>query len=234
MVSTQSLLDRIYADKNYALRIASDIFEISINYQQGIFLSRMVDRYRPKRVVELGFRYGISSLWIQNARHSPISHNIIDPYHHIPTPPRSLVIYDYIKKQKGVIFEERYASQEYLAAMYVAHKKVDMVFMDASQWFDSVMTDMFFVSRILNVQGIVIIRNIYNRPVRKAIMFYLRNLPYSIEGISLWKNWVVKRVPVIGELLLRSIQRPVGLCVLRLTGEDKRATQGLWRHFVSF
>ena len=234
MKSAKALLERIYTDEVFAQNIATDLFPVSITRKQGEFLACLVDTYKPKVLIELGFRYGVSSLWIQSARLVPKTHIIVDPFHHEPVPPNMTLIDTYIKKQKGIVFEERLMSQEYLATFFIARKKADMIFVDASQWFDSVMTDMFYISRVLKIQGIVIIRNLYNRPVRKAVMFYLRNLSYVIDGTPAWKNWIVKYVPIIGEVVLRIEQRRIGLCVLRLTGKDERISNHLWRHFISF
>ena len=228
------LAEKLYRDAVFADGIAPDMFPTGISYTQGQFLSRAVSRHKPDVVVELGFRYGISSLWIQSAQRPPKQHIIVDPYHHIPYPPKKSTIDDFIKNQKGVTLVDHMTSQEYLAAMLTAGKKADMVFIDASQWFDSVMTDMFFVSRLLRINGIVIIRNMWNRPVRKAIMFYLRNLPYKLEGVSPRMEWVIKHVPVFGEVLLRSAVRSLGLCVLRVSGPDERITKHIWNHFIPF
>lgn len=230
MNAARQLLDRIYADQEFANAIAPDLFPVSINDTQGKFLVRVIDRYKPKVMVELGFRYGISALWVQSAAHHPSRHIIIDPYHHIPNPPKRFTIDEYIKKQKGVMLEERVTSQEYLAGLLSKKTKVDMVLIDASQWFDSVVTDMYFVSRILRVRGIVVIRNIWSRPVRRAVMYYLKNLPFTIVGIAPWQEWIIKHVPVIGELLLRAVIRPRDLCVMQLTRTDNRE----WDSYIPF
>lgn len=227
MNAAEMLVERIYHDEAFARRIAPDIFPMAISYEQGKFLSRTVTKYRPDLLIELGFRYGISSLWIQSATKKPRRHSIVDPYHHIPYPPKKRTIDDFIKRQKGVFFEEQMTSQEYLAAMLRSGEKADMVFIDASQWFDSVMTDMYFVSRILRKNGIVIVRNIWSKPVRKALLFYIKNLPYSLVGFTRWETWLVKYVPIVGELVLRLHIRPLDLCVLRLTQRDNRS----WNHF---
>lgn len=230
MNTAKALVRKIYSDTEFADSIASDIFPMAISYEQGAFLSRAVSRYHPGVLVELGFRYGISSLWIQSAKYPPKRHIIVDPYHHIPYPPKKNTIDDCMRRHKGVTLVDTMTSQEYLAAMLTSGARADMVFIDASQWFDSVMTDMYFVSRILRIGGRVIIRNIWSRPVRKAILFYMKNLPFSPEGFRPWEGWVVKNVPVVGELLLRFRIRPLDLCVLRLTGRDNRT----WNHYIPF
>jgi predicted O-methyltransferase YrrM len=230
MNNARTLLDRIYTDFEFAHAIADDLFPVSINRDQGIFIAKVIDRHKPKVVVELGFRYGISSLWVHSATHRPSSHIIIDPYHHIPNPPKRFTIDTFIRKQKGVILEDHMTSQEYLAKLLRQKTKVDMVFVDASQWFDSVMTDMYFVARILRLKGIVVIRNIWSKPVRKAVMYYLKNLPFTVVGIAPWQEWVIKHVPVVGELLLRVLIRPLDLCVMRLTHVDNRD----WDSYIPF
>ena len=230
MTNAGKIIDGIYDNSSYRESIATDIFPMAINRDQGEFLVKIINRYRPDTVIELGFRYGISSLWIQSAAKKPARHIIIDPYHHIPSPPKKNTIDAFIKKQKGVVLEERVTSQEFLAGYLQEHKTADMVFIDASQWFDSVMTDLFFVSRILKVGGIVVLRNIWSRPVRRAVMYYLKNLPYSLDSVSPWKQWVITHVPVFGELLLRASIRPLDLCVMRLVRKDVRE----WDHYVPF
>lgn len=230
MNAAKKIIDLLYSDKGYADRIAPDIWPMAINKAQGMFLMQLINRYKPRTFVELGFRYGISSLWIQSASNKPRKHVIIDPYHHIPHPPKKSTIDDFIKQQKGVHFIENMTSQEYLATLSYKSEQADMVFIDASQWFDSVMTDMFFVTRILAVNGRVVLRNIWSRPVRRAVMYYLRNLPYSLDRVAPWREWIIKHVPVIGELLLRLTIRPLDLCVMRLTEKDSRQ----WNHFVPF
>ena len=230
MNAAKKLLDRIYADQGFAHAIAPDLFPVSINDAQGRFLVGVINQYKPKIVVELGFRYGISALWIQSAAHRPDSHIIIDPYHHIPNPPTRFTIDEYIKKQKGVTLVEHATSQEYLAGLLNQKVKVDMVLVDASQWFDSVMTDMYFVSRILRIGGVVVIRNIWSKPVRRAVMYYLKNLSFTVVGITPWQEWVIKHIPIVGELLLRILMRPRDMCVIRLTREDNRE----WNSYIPF
>ena len=230
MSELTKLLVRIYDDPAFRGAIAPDIFPMAISKKQGIFVTHLINTYAPRVFVELGFRYGISSLWIQSAARKPARHIIIDPYHHIPYPPRKKTIDTLIKKQSGVTLEEQKNSQEKLAELSYDGINVDMAFVDASQWFDSVITDMYFLTRILKKNGIIIIRNIWSKPVRKAVLYYLKNLPYTVVGCAPWQEWVIRHVPVIGELLLRVLVRPIDLCVLQLTEKDNRT----WDHYVPF
>jgi predicted O-methyltransferase YrrM len=230
MTAIAQLLTHIYDDASFRDAIAPDIFPMAVSKKEGMLLATLIDRYTPRVFVELGFRYGIASLWIQSAEHKPDRHIIIDPYHHIPYPPRKKTIDDLIKKQAGVTLEEHKNSQEKLAELSYDGIDVDMAFIDASQWFDSVITDLYFLTRILRKDGIVVIRNMWRTPVRKAVMYYLKNLPYAIVGIAPWQEWIIKYVPIVGEVLLRVIVRSVGLCVLQLKEKDNRT----WDHYVPF
>ncbi len=228
--TTRELLTRLYNDRQFRDDVAPDIFPMAITEEQGNYLANIISVRKPNICVELGFRYGISSLWIQSAIHKPATHIIIDPYHHIPYPPRRDIIDAHIKSQPGVVFEEEKNSQEKLAELSYEGINVDVAFIDASQWFDSVVTDMYFLTRILRKNGIIVIRNIWSKPVRKAVMYYLKNLPYTVVGSAPWQEWVIRHVPIIGELLLRVLVRPIDLCVLRLTEKDNRT----WDHYVPF
>jgi len=143
MTKAKTIIDGIYNDPAYRDSIAADIFPTAIRRDQGKILAGLIDRYKPETVIELGFRYGISSLWIQSAISRPRRHIIIDPYHHIPHPPKLNTVDAFIKKQKGVSFEERLTSQVYLGKFLGERGSADLVFIDASQWFDSVVTDMW-------------------------------------------------------------------------------------------
>lgn len=230
MSSVTALLERIYNDADFASGIAPDMFPVSITKEQGIFLRNKVSFIRPHTLIEIGMRYGVSSLWIQSTSARPKTHIIIDPFHHFPHPPKSLVIDDLLKKQKGVTIVDTLSSQEYLASCLRAKMSADVVFVDASQWFDSVMTDMYFISRILRRNGRVMVRNIWSPSVRKALIFYIRNLPYRIVGCPRYFEWCIKHLPIVGEILLRLYVRPVDILVLRLSGTDRRE----WNHFIPF
>ncbi len=230
MSKADTLLASIYFDEAARHSIAEDVFPMAISYRQGEALKRLVSTHAPRVLVELGFRYGISSLWIQSARPRPKRHIIIDPYHHIPHPPKRLTIDTFIKRRPGVTLVESATSQEYMAHLVEAHETVDMAFIDASQWFDSVMTDMHFLTRLLPVGGVIVIRNLWSTPVRKAVMYYIKNLPYEPAGFLPWQVWVVRYIPYIGELYLRWRVRPLDLCVLTLVRKDARE----WNHFVPF
>lgn len=222
------LLTRVYTDPDFAKRIAQDLLFHSVSYRQGMFLARKMSQYRPRTVVEVGFGYGVSALWIQQADTPPKRHIIVDP--DLKSRDRNSPLYMCLTKRTGVRFEGGMTSQEFLAGMLRNKQKADMIFIDGSELFDSVMTDLYFATKILNTHGIVIIRNLWNTPVRKAVLFYLKNLPYVAEDCPPFSRWVMRHVPMGGEIVFRLFHRRMDLCVLRITGRDDRP----WKHYNPF
>lgn len=222
MKNISKLLQKIYSDATFAKNISEDIFPTSISLEQGQFLSEFVKKNRPDTVIELGLGYGISSLWI-NLKYKPKKHIIVDPFR-LQT--KNEVIYQLIKKQQHIQLVENNISQVFLANFYNKGKKADMVFIDADENFDAVITDLFFVTKILKNNGIVIIRNLWNPSVRKAILFFLRNLPYRVDDF--FKIHLLP--PFLGEKILQHKFGKLDFVILRLYEKDQRR----WNHFVNF
>jgi predicted O-methyltransferase YrrM len=227
MIRVVPLIFKIYANAHFAQSIAQNLFPISISLRQGMYLVSLINRYKPFLLLELGVGYGISSLWIQAAKHTPKKHIAVDPYGPKPNNP---IITQTLSQQPNLHFHQNISSQHYTANLNQKGKQVDFVFIDADEKFDSVVTDMYFVTKVLKKNGIVVIRNIWNPSVRKAMLFFIKNLPYQIEGITTHEQKIIRHVPFIGELLLRIKCRPLDFLVLKLTKKDHRE----WNHFVPF
>lgn len=226
MELSKKLLDLIYSSPKFSSEIAEDITNISISKNQGLYLSKLINKFKPKTVIELGFGYGVSTLWIQTANQKIDKHIVIDPDHHTPNNP---IIYRVLKDLPNleIIYS---TSQQYLATLVATKQKADFVFIDADEKFDAITTDMYFVTQILNPSGIVVIRNVWNPSVRKAVEFFAKNLPYQLIALSKLEEFVVKRIPFIGKRLLHFKHRRTDLFTLKLKKIDNRP----WNHFNHF
>lgn len=149
----KKLLELIYNSPKFSSEIAEDITQISISKNQGLYLSDLINRFKPKTVIELGFGYGVSALWIQTANKQIKKHIVIDPYHHTPN---NRIIHRVLKRQSNLkmIYSN---SQQHLANLVATQQKADFVFIDADERFDAITADLHFVTQILNPGGIVVI-----------------------------------------------------------------------------
>lgn len=226
MANTHSLISLL--NNIYSAEETHQLFPISINWHQGKYLVTLVRQRNPQTVLELGSGFGLSSLWIQSALSSQSTHIAIDPWaNHLPKIKAALVT----RRYKLVT---TYTSQEYLARNNSALKeKLDFIFMDADNRFDGCLTDCYFANQALKTNGILVIRNCWNPSVRKICQFMLTNLPYRLEGVPHWVNWLIKHMPIVGMgwLLYHATQQySAEFCVLKKTAADKRK----WNHFKSF
>ncbi len=221
--SLKNLLKSIYTEP-----VSPSLFPISINWQQGTYLASLVGAYNPKTVLELGSGFGVSSVWIQSKLARKSTHIAIDPWaEHLPEIEKVLAHTNYSLVTSAT-------SQEYLARMDHARKqKVDLIFMDADERFDGCLTDCYFSNRILNENGLIVIRNIWNPSVRRVCQFVITNLPYQLIGVPLWINWWIKHMPPLGNgfiIYLATRFYSAELCVLKKVNADLRP----WHHFRPF
>lgn len=221
------LLQKIYSDSSYSRKISKDLFVSSISLKQGQFILELIQQKKPSKIIELGFGYGISALWIESGKFRPHNHIIVDPYQ---LDFSDDLIYKFIKKQKNVIFYENFSSQYLLAKLANSEEKIDMAFIDADERFDGVITDIYFLTKILVDNGTIVIRNVWNPSVRKAILFFVRNLPYTIPTITKFEQFIIKKLPFFGEIMLYIKFRKLDFFIMQLSGKDERK----WNHFVRF
>lgn len=224
---TLSLLERIYTDSDFAQQVGDPLFPTSISQPQGELLASWVKKAAPQHILELGFGYGVASLWIESSRPARSMHTIVD---HLIMAKKSSPVFSFMKAQNKVSFEQKYSSQEFLAAQLKKKTKYDFIFLDADLKFDGFMTDMYFVTKLLSLGGLVVIRNVWNPSIRAGLMFLLKNLPYRLEHVDLEDEHFIRSIPYFGARKLEKLLRPMDFAVLRLVGQDTRE----WNHFVAF
>lgn len=152
-----------------------------ISPEQGGFLQEIIDKIKPKVSIEVGLAYGISALFICEAlqKNYPAHHIIIDPFQ-----------FNYWKgiglenlKRAGygeiIEFHKEY-SHIALPQLESKQIKIDFAFIDGMHTFDHTLLDFFFVDRLLNVGGIVVIDDCDFPSIKKVCRFIARNRSYSV------------------------------------------------------
>lgn len=225
----RKLLKKIYSEKEFSAKISARLFPISINFDQGTFLRNIVDKKKPKVIVECGFGFGISSLWMLSANYLPKKYYIIDSYRE-----KEVVkdfIYKIVTKSKSVEFVEKYTTQQFLANLDFQGRKADLIFMDAEEKFDGLLVDSYFAFRILDEEGEIIFRNIWNPSIRKVLLFYSKNLPVYFKNLTTFQNSCIRFFPsTISSYLLKKWLGKLDFCVVKLTKKDIRD----WDNFRNF
>ncbi|MBN9351767.1 MAG: class I SAM-dependent methyltransferase [Chitinophagaceae bacterium] len=211
---------------------------------QGYFLQEMFDLIKPKSTLEVGMAYGISSLFIlekhREYKNPEKSHLIIEPYSW------QGVAEHYFEKEKlSYLTDIRYKkSDEVLPKLYYESHRIQYAYIDTTKLFDVVMQDVYFIDKILDVNGVLILDDCggYWPGIQKVARF-LNSLPHYkfLKGhkkythrvrrelgenlTSLFLNMVPFRKKFISELNLKT-NHHLGLeyrCIaFQKISEDKR------------
>ena len=126
--------------------------------EQGIFLQSLFDIVKPKRSLEVGFAYGISALFIlekhRDAGSNDAAHIVIEPDNYWGTAAIHNInkegLENYLQVRKGF-------SDEILPQLFYENYRIQYAYIDTTKRFDVVFQDFYFINKILDVGGIVIL-----------------------------------------------------------------------------
>jgi predicted O-methyltransferase YrrM len=149
----------------------------NIDQKEGAFLKQILQSVKPERSIEVGCANGIASLYIcselekQASRH----HTIIDPYQSTEWKNAGLTNL----KRAGVDFFEliEKPSEIALPELYAAGKKFDFGFIDGWHTFDHTLIDFFYLDKMLNINGVIVIDDVSFPSINKLIRYVLMNYP---------------------------------------------------------
>ncbi len=125
--------------------------------EQGLFLQEIFDKVKPSKSVEVGLAYGISTLFIlekhRDMGHSTVCHIAIEPY-----PWGGVAEYNIEKEGLENLIEIRYEkSDQVLPRLFYENHRVQFAYVDTTKVFDIVMQDFYFIDKILDVNGIIVL-----------------------------------------------------------------------------
>lgn len=214
--------------------------------EQGLFLQKIFSAIKPSRSLEVGFAYGISAMFIlemhQKNKSEKGAHIVIEPdsywgnaaLHNIEK--EGLLRYIQIKKDY---------SDKVLARLFLDNYRIQYAYIDTTKQFDVVMQDFYFINKILDVGGVVILDDCGGIcPGVQRVARFISTLPhykihaaYNEYKYSFKKNFVYRIVSSILKLLpfkqklYETINfktdKELGLnfdCIAFIkTGEDKRS-----------
>lgn len=149
---------------------------------QCLFIQKMFDEVKPQRTLEVGLAYGISSLFILEKHKQYGSQNqahlIIEPY-----PWGNTAIHNFQKA--GVLQFAKIINQlsdEVLPALYLNKHSIQMAYLDTTKLFDVVLQDFYFIDKILDINGIIIIDDCDTTGINLVARFILGLENYEIAG----------------------------------------------------
>ncbi len=154
-----------------------------IDKAEGDFLTTLIEKYQPKKTLEVGFAYGISALYITDALakiNGKGHHTIIDPCQS-----------DYFKgigianlKRAGIDFYELHESVSEIALprLLSEGRRFDLALIDGDHRFEYTLIDFFYLNRMMNIGGIIVFDDCQMASINKAIRYILNYPAYKVIG----------------------------------------------------
>jgi len=156
----------------------------AISEEEGQMLGRLIAARKPKISLEVGLAFGISALFIceamQQATLNP-RHIVIDPAQHAEQHWKGIGLSNLTRAGFGefVEFIEK-PSQIALAELVSAGRKIDFAFIDGEHLFDHALVDFFFVDKLLNIGGTVVLDDTVWPSIRRLARFIATNRAYRV------------------------------------------------------
>jgi predicted O-methyltransferase YrrM len=224
----------------------------SIDHEEGMLLERLVRVNKTFDSIEVGCAYGISSLYICGAVANNRGHHIIiDPFQTTDWHGIGITQLKNAGLDNYTLIEER--SEIALPKLLDQGHKFDFAFIDGWHTFDHTLLDMFYMSRLLHVGGIMVIDDVGMAGVEKAVNYFLKYPSYIfLDGVKitevtkkrqLFKNFVIKPLKLATKLVPKKIREEIfsnkfvgngiegySMVAIKKISEDERP----WNWYKSF
>lgn len=127
--------------------------------RKGALLTRVFERIRPTTSLEVGFAYGISTLFIGDALskiNQPVRHIVIDPFQSTDWNGIGLKNVERAGYGKFVDLHEE-KSELVLPQLLAQNTVLDAALIDGWHTFDHALVDFFYINKMLQVGGIIVL-----------------------------------------------------------------------------
>jgi predicted O-methyltransferase YrrM len=187
------------------------IFPIAIHPREGKALSDWVARERAASSIEVGFGYGISTLFVLRGH---LSNGSSEPFRHLTIDPNQIQGFSSIGLQlveaaglRDHLDFHNDRSEFVLPRLVAEERQFDFAFVDGNHRFDWVFVDLMFLGRLVRGGSVIFLDDFQLPAVKKAVAFCTGNLGWAVEeeGAADAKqspdafpehhHWVVMRTP---------------------------------------
>lgn len=158
-----------------------DVLSPSVPKQEGRALHDAIVQGDLDSTLEVGFAYGISTLWILDAHDEKGAghHEAIDPnqprYHDI-----GLLNVERAGLKDRFTFHDG-PSETVMPRMVEEDRRFDLVFIDGHHRFDHVLVDLFFADRLLGEGGLVVFDDLWIRDVNWVVDLVLAQSDWRLR-----------------------------------------------------
>ena len=205
-------LKKIFETNTIEINSNGDITPLHSNtsLKQGYFLQEMFDLVKPKKSIEVGFAYGISSMFILE-KHREVqskegAHIVIEPDNYWGEAAEFNI------DKEGLLFYldvRRDFSDKVLAKLFLENLRIQYAYIDTTKKFDAIMQDFYMINKMMDIGGIVILDDCGGScPGVQRVARFINTLPhYKVLGafeknsISFKKQIANKIVSLIVSLI---------------------------------
>ena len=230
----------------------------SVDTEEGRLLQRLIRENKPGKSLEVGFANGIASLFICSALEEQVEkfHTVIDPNQSTEWKNVGAANLD----RAGINFCRlmELPSEIALPDLHKFGERFQFAFIDGWHTFDHSLMDFFFIDKMLDINGIVVIDDTGMPSVNRVIRYILNNYPNYVyldsvplkkgklsirtifsSGVKRFIGFVSKVLPVslryrfIAPEIIRTnrtLHLETSMIALKKTSEDKRS----WDWFKDF
>ncbi|HWZ21303.1 MAG TPA: class I SAM-dependent methyltransferase [Cytophagaceae bacterium] len=149
--------------------------------QQCEFLQKIIEDIKPSYSLEVGFAYGISTLAILEALdklNEPFHHIVIDPYQD-SWKDIGLLNVERAGFSDKITFHRKFSDQV-IPTLYNENHRIQFAYIDSTKVFDVVMTDVYFINKILDINGVLVLDDCEFPGIRALVRFLRQHPSYEI------------------------------------------------------
>jgi predicted O-methyltransferase YrrM len=173
-----AVLERLYRENEVVFRDGRrrPLSPPAIAPARGDYLFRLIRERRPSVTLEVGFAFGVSTLFIAEAlrQNGHGRHIVIDPLEHTKFDGLGLRHLDEAGLTQLVDFREEPA-ELCLPRLVADGVRVDLAFDDSGHLFDHVVTEFVFLARLLRAGGVLVFDDAGLPGVARACDFIATN-----------------------------------------------------------
>jgi predicted O-methyltransferase YrrM len=178
----------------------------NVTEAEGAYLQSIIRAIRPAASLEIGFAYGVSTLYICEALAEVGGrHTVIDPQQSSAW--RAAGLSNLERAGFGAIVSViEDPSYRALPQLEAEGRRFDFAFIDGVHTFDYALTDFFLVDKVLKPGGVVVFDDAPMPAIAKVIRYALTNLPYRVHDPQRQTPSLLRRL--IASTPLRRIAKP--------------------------
>ncbi len=194
----------------------------SMDEHEGDLISKVIQRVRPTTSLEVGFAYGVSTLFICDALariDRPARHIVLDPFQFSEWKGIGLRNIKSAGYDKFVeLREER--SEIALPQLLNENTILDVAVIDGWHTFDHALVDFFYINKMLRIGGVVVLDDSTMPSVGRLVDHVLTYGCYRIFGIPSGHGLFVRRLAYYGRL--KKTKWPSAIALEKIASDNRR------------